>query len=92
AKFTEKHIMSSIRRVLLKDACQGHYYAMIDKPGKSCKKPNFMIDTLMGFRCTLFRMKLLEDGVYMSVAIDRFFRLKDLTYLRLSRYFILSRY
>lgn len=28
ASFTEKYIMPSIRRILLKDASQDHYYAM----------------------------------------------------------------
>ncbi|RCH92438.1 hypothetical protein CU097_011328 [Rhizopus azygosporus] len=44
ASFTEKYIMPSIRRFLLKDASQDHNYAMIDKPGKNCKKPDFMIE------------------------------------------------
>lgn len=27
---------------------------------------------LIGFKCTLFQMKLLADGIYMPMAFDRF--------------------
>lgn len=34
-------------------------------------------DTLIGFDCTLFQMMLLADGVYMPIAITRFFLVKE---------------
>lgn len=35
------------------------------------------VDNLIRFRCTLFRMKLVTDGIYVSVAIDRFFLVEE---------------
>ncbi|KAG0781374.1 hypothetical protein G6F21_011679 [Rhizopus arrhizus] len=45
ATFTEKYLASAIRRVLLKDASQDLLYAMMDKPEKNGKKPDFMFGT-----------------------------------------------
>ncbi|KAI7899592.1 uncharacterized protein BX663DRAFT_576921 [Cokeromyces recurvatus] len=45
ASFTEKHLMPVIRRVLLQDASKDILYAIIDKPNKDGKKPDFMIGT-----------------------------------------------
>ncbi|OAD00026.1 hypothetical protein MUCCIDRAFT_156953 [Mucor lusitanicus CBS 277.49] len=43
--FAEKYLMPIIRRVLLENTKQEMIYAMIDKPIKSGKKPDFMIGT-----------------------------------------------
>ncbi|KAG0823109.1 hypothetical protein G6F19_011030 [Rhizopus arrhizus] len=129
ATFTEKYLASAIRRVLLKDAGEDLLYAMIDKPEKNGKKPDYMFGTKIkrrevyfffvevkrpemkskyqpeddftklmkqmkgsvddqlclgsknptslgllveGFKCTLFQMKLLADGIYMPMAFERF--------------------
>ncbi|KAG0928732.1 hypothetical protein G6F57_013836 [Rhizopus arrhizus] len=45
ATFTEKYLASAIRRVLLKDASKDLLYAMIDKPEKNGKKPDYMFGT-----------------------------------------------
>ncbi|OAD00025.1 hypothetical protein MUCCIDRAFT_156952 [Mucor lusitanicus CBS 277.49] len=45
ATFAEKYLMPIFRRVLLENTKQEIIYAMIDKPIKSGKKPDFMIGT-----------------------------------------------
>ncbi|KAG1515116.1 hypothetical protein G6F52_009758 [Rhizopus delemar] len=45
ATFTEKYLASAIRRVLLKDVSEDLSYAMMDKPEKNGKKPDFMFGT-----------------------------------------------
>ncbi|KAG1046700.1 hypothetical protein G6F43_010826 [Rhizopus delemar] len=129
ATFTEKDLVSIVRRVFLEDVSEEAIYAVIDKHEKFGKKPDFMIGAkvkrrevyffyvevkrpgahskyqpeddytklmklmkksvddqlylglkdlmslgllIEGFKCTLFQMKLLADGIYMPMAFDRF--------------------
>ncbi|KAI8988913.1 hypothetical protein BDB01DRAFT_719540 [Pilobolus umbonatus] len=71
--FTEKHLMPVIRRVLLQDTSK--YQPEDDCAKLICSHFNMVsnTDNLIRFDCTLFQMMLLDDGVYLPVAINRYF-------------------
>ncbi|KAI9243223.1 hypothetical protein BY458DRAFT_591636 [Sporodiniella umbellata] len=45
ASFMDRYLMPAIRRVLLQDVGKDILYALIDKPNKNGKRPDFMIGT-----------------------------------------------